>query len=76
MAVDGSEICARVTPEAAQAPGERMRFMAEMRHMHLIDPTTEEVIEVPEAMRANGAAAWDRPSNLARSPDGPSLRLT
>jgi multiple sugar transport system ATP-binding protein len=54
--IDGIEICARVTPEAALAPGERMRFMAEMRHMHLIDPKTEEVIEVPSALRSNGAA--------------------
>jgi multiple sugar transport system ATP-binding protein len=55
--IDGIEICARVTPEAALAPGERMRFMAEMRHMHLIDPKTEQVIEVPQALRTNGAAA-------------------
>ena len=54
--VDGTEICARVTPEAALAPGERMRFMAEMRHMHLIDPQSERVIEAPAA-RVNGAAA-------------------
>jgi multiple sugar transport system ATP-binding protein len=55
--IDGVEICARVTPEAALAPGERMRFMAEMRHMHLIDPETEQVIEMPRALRSNGAAA-------------------
>jgi multiple sugar transport system ATP-binding protein len=54
--IDGVEICARVTPEAALAPGERMRFMAEMRHMHLIDPETEQVIEMPRALRSNGAA--------------------
>ena len=56
VAIDGAEVCARVTPEAAQAPGERMRFMAEMRHMHLIDPKTDAVIEAPQALRANGAA--------------------
>jgi multiple sugar transport system ATP-binding protein len=54
--IDGVEICARVTPEAALAPGERMRFMAEMRHMHLIDPETEQVVEMPRALRSNGAA--------------------
>jgi multiple sugar transport system ATP-binding protein len=53
--VDGVEVCARVSPEAAQEPGERMRFMAEMRHMHLIDPETERVVEVP-GIRINGAA--------------------
>jgi multiple sugar transport system ATP-binding protein len=55
--VDGTEICARVSPEAAQGPGERMRFMADMRHMHLIDPESHEVIEVPAAARVGGAAA-------------------
>ncbi len=54
--IDGIEICARVSPEAALAPGERMRFMADMRHMHLIDPETDRVIEVPAAARVNGAA--------------------
>jgi multiple sugar transport system ATP-binding protein len=54
--IDGTEICARVTPEAAMAPGERMRFMAEMRHMHLIDPESERVVDAPAAARVNGAA--------------------
>jgi multiple sugar transport system ATP-binding protein len=54
--VDGTEVCARVTPEAALAPGERMRFMADMRHMHLIDPESERVIEAPGTAHANGAA--------------------
>ena len=54
--VDGTEVCARVSPEAALAPGERMRFMADMRHMHLIDPATDRVIEVPADARVNGAA--------------------
>jgi multiple sugar transport system ATP-binding protein len=44
--VDGVAVCARVSPEAAAAPGERMRFMADMRHMHLIDPATGRVIGV------------------------------
>jgi multiple sugar transport system ATP-binding protein len=54
--VEGAEVCARVNPEAAQQPGERMRFMADMRHMHLIDPGNERVIEVPAAARIGGAA--------------------
>ena len=35
---------------------ERMRFMADMRHMHLIDPESDRVIEAPAIARANGAA--------------------
>ena len=54
--VDGVEVCARVSPEAALPPGERMRFMADMRHMHLIDPTTDKVVDVPAADRVDGAA--------------------
>ena len=56
FAIEGTEICARVSPEAAVAPGERMRFMADMRHMHLIDPESERVVEAPAAARVNGAA--------------------
>jgi multiple sugar transport system ATP-binding protein len=52
--VEGTEVCARVSPEAAAAPGERMRFMADMRHMHLIDPATDRVIPAPAA--GNGSA--------------------
>ncbi|HEX6841628.1 MAG TPA: sn-glycerol-3-phosphate ABC transporter ATP-binding protein UgpC [Stellaceae bacterium] len=54
--IGDTEICARVSPEAAAAPGERMRLMADMRHMHLIDPESERVIESPAVARANGAA--------------------
>ena len=54
--VDGTEVCARVSPEAASAPGERMRFMADMRHMHLIDPATGRVIAAPAAAASNGSA--------------------
>ncbi len=54
--VDGTEVCARVTPEAALAPGKRMRFLADMRHMHLIDPQSERVIDVPGATRVHGTA--------------------
>jgi multiple sugar transport system ATP-binding protein len=42
--VDGVEVCARVAPEAARDAGERMRLVADLRQMHLIDPTTEEVL--------------------------------
>jgi len=56
FAIEGTEICARVSPEAAVAPGERMRFMADMRHMHLIDPESERVVDAPAAARVNGAA--------------------
>jgi len=52
--IGGVEVCARCAPEAALGPGERMRFMADMRHMHLIDPKSDQVIEAP---RANGAAS-------------------
>ncbi|HJT06532.1 MAG TPA: sn-glycerol-3-phosphate ABC transporter ATP-binding protein UgpC [Stellaceae bacterium] len=54
--IEGTEICARVSPEAAAAPGERMSLMADMRHMHLIDPESDRVVEAPAAARANGAA--------------------
>jgi multiple sugar transport system ATP-binding protein len=53
--VDGVEVCARVSPEAAAAPGERMRFMADMRHMHLIDPATDRVIAAPAVASTNGS---------------------
>jgi multiple sugar transport system ATP-binding protein len=52
--VDEIEVCGRVSPEAALQPGESMRFMADMRHMHLIDPQNDRVVEVPESARVNG----------------------
>jgi multiple sugar transport system ATP-binding protein len=54
--IGGAEICARVSPESAMAPGERMPLMADMRHMHLIDPESDRVVEAPAVARANGAA--------------------
>jgi multiple sugar transport system ATP-binding protein len=54
--IDDREVCARVSPEAAGTPGERMRFMADMRHMHLIDPQTDRVIEVPASAKVDSAA--------------------
>ncbi len=64
FAVNGTEICARVNPADAQQPGETMRFAADLRHMHLIDPATNLVIEVPPESRgdaqSNAAAALRR----------------
>jgi multiple sugar transport system ATP-binding protein len=55
--VDSVEVCARCSPEAALGPSERMRFMAEMRHMHLIDPENDRVIEAPQAVTDGAAKA-------------------
>jgi multiple sugar transport system ATP-binding protein len=61
FSVDGTEISARVDPAAARGVGEPMRFAADLRHMHLIDPETNLVIEVPANQRGgvytNGARA-------------------
>jgi multiple sugar transport system ATP-binding protein len=40
FAVNGTEVCARVAPEAAAAPGQPVRLYANLDHMHLIDPAT------------------------------------
>jgi multiple sugar transport system ATP-binding protein len=37
--VDGEEVCARVDPGSARAPGESMKLSADLAHMHLIDET-------------------------------------
>jgi multiple sugar transport system ATP-binding protein len=42
--VDGVEVCGRVDPAAAREAGERMRLVADLRHMHLIDPASEDVL--------------------------------
>jgi multiple sugar transport system ATP-binding protein len=42
--VDGQQLCGRVDPESATAPGEKMRLCASMEHMHLIDPSTGAVV--------------------------------
>jgi multiple sugar transport system ATP-binding protein len=36
----GAEVCGRVEPSAARSPGESMRLRANLKHMHLIDPST------------------------------------
>jgi multiple sugar transport system ATP-binding protein len=42
--VDGVEVCGRVNPTAAGNAGEKMRLVADLNHMHLIDPTNDQVI--------------------------------
>ena len=42
--VNGTEVCARVEPSTASAPGQPMRLYANLNHMHLIDPATELVL--------------------------------
>jgi multiple sugar transport system ATP-binding protein len=42
--VNGTEVCARVEPSAASAPGQSMQLYANLNHMHLIDPATELVL--------------------------------
>jgi len=42
--VDGTEVCGRVNPAAAGKPGETMPLVADLNHMHLIDPQTDQVL--------------------------------
>jgi multiple sugar transport system ATP-binding protein len=42
--VDGVEVCARVSPNAAGNVGEPMRLIADLNNMHLIDPRTDTVV--------------------------------
>ena len=42
--VNGIEICGRVNPEAAKNAGEIMPLVADLNHMHLIDPRTDQVL--------------------------------
>ena len=42
--VDGIEVCGRVNPASAGAPGQPMHLVAELGNMHLIDPQTDAVI--------------------------------
>jgi multiple sugar transport system ATP-binding protein len=46
LEVAGAPLCARCSPEVSAAPGAPMPFMAQMQHMHLIDPASDEVIAV------------------------------
>jgi multiple sugar transport system ATP-binding protein len=42
--IDGIEVCGRVDPASAGNVGETMRLVADLRHMHLIDPASEQVL--------------------------------
>jgi multiple sugar transport system ATP-binding protein len=42
--VNGIEICGRVNPAAAKGAGETMPLVADLNHMHLIDPKTDLVL--------------------------------
>ena len=42
--LNGQDFCARVNPSAAAAPGKPLTLLANMNHMHLIDPKTQLVI--------------------------------
>jgi multiple sugar transport system ATP-binding protein len=42
--VDGTEVCGRVNPTAAGNAGETMPIVADLNHMHLIDPRTDVVL--------------------------------
>jgi multiple sugar transport system ATP-binding protein len=42
--VEGVEVCGRVNPIAAGNAGETMRLVADLNHMHLIDPVTDQVV--------------------------------
>jgi multiple sugar transport system ATP-binding protein len=42
--VDGIEVCGRVNPDAAGNAGEMMPLVADLNHMHLIDPRTDQVL--------------------------------
>jgi multiple sugar transport system ATP-binding protein len=42
--VDGVEVCGRVNPTAAGNAGEKMQLVADLNHMHLIDPVNDQVI--------------------------------
>jgi multiple sugar transport system ATP-binding protein len=42
--VQGTEVCGRVDPAVAGKPGETMPLVADLNHMHLIDPQTDQVL--------------------------------
>jgi len=42
--VDGTEVCGRVDPAVAGRPGETMPLIADLNHMHLIDPQSDQVL--------------------------------
>ena len=44
MLFRSTEVCGRVNPTCNPAAGVAMQLMAELNHMHLIDPLTDLVI--------------------------------
>ena len=44
LEIAGVDVCARCSPDITASPGQPMVFMAQMDHMHLIDPVTDELI--------------------------------
>jgi multiple sugar transport system ATP-binding protein len=42
--VDEVEVCGRVNPNAAGKAGETMPLVADLNHMHLIDPRTDQIL--------------------------------
>jgi multiple sugar transport system ATP-binding protein len=42
--INGTEICARVEPNAAGEAGHTMKLQANMDHLHLIDPASGTVL--------------------------------
>jgi multiple sugar transport system ATP-binding protein len=44
FAIDGQQICGRVDPGSGAQPRETMRLVANMDHMHLIDPSSGTVL--------------------------------
>jgi multiple sugar transport system ATP-binding protein len=44
LEIAGVDVCARCSSDITAAPGQPMAFMAQMEHMHLIDPATNGVI--------------------------------
>jgi multiple sugar transport system ATP-binding protein len=42
--VGGVEVCGRVEPTSAGNPGETVRLVADLRHMHLIDGASGRVL--------------------------------
>jgi multiple sugar transport system ATP-binding protein len=44
--IGGVDVCARCSPDIPASPGRPMAFMAQMDHMHLVDPASDEVVAV------------------------------
>jgi multiple sugar transport system ATP-binding protein len=42
--IGDTEVCGRVEPTAAKGAGESMQLRANLDHMHLIDPVTNQVM--------------------------------